>query len=129
MLVLQACAYMKRRERMQNQIIKHVANAQKFHDPEQLWFWFLHAKQTRGDFRGGARSCGRICELLDVETLITKLYLSGKLTDEQLNIMKQFGDRRRAPHQHIWSENHAAALWRDAMRAIESAAMTKGWIE
>ena len=69
------------------------------------------------------------CELLDVETLITKLYLSGKLTDEQLNVMKKFGDRRRAPHQYIWSENRAAALWHSAMDTINIAATKRGWIE
>ena len=43
--------------------------------------------------------------------------------------MKKVGDRRRAPHQYIWAENRAAALWRDAMSTIESAASEYGWIE
>jgi hypothetical protein len=65
---------------------------------------------------------------LDVETLITKLYLAGKLTDEQLAVMKEFGDKRRAPHQHIWSENRKAAIWRGAMGTLEIAAAAKGWM-
>jgi hypothetical protein len=60
--------------------------------------------------------------------MITKLYLSGKLTDEQLAVMKKFGDKRRAPHQHIWNENHAAAQWRSAMATIDVAAKKSGWI-
>ena len=72
---------------------------EKFQNAEQLWFWFLYSKSVQNDFthrRGNATR--RVCELLDVETLITKLYLCGKLSDEQLNVMKKFGDKRRAPH-------------------------------
>ena len=79
--------------------------------------------------KNGRVATRRICELVDVETLITKLYLCGKLNAEHLAIMKEFGDRRRAPHQYIWRENRAAAVWNDAMKIIEHAAFAKGWIE
>lgn len=103
---------------------------EKFHNAEQLWFWFLYSKSVQNGYvHNPGLSTRRPCELLDVETLITKLYLCGKLSDEQLAIMKKFGDRRRAPHQYIWAENRAAALWRSAMDVIESAASEHGWIE
>ncbi|MBP5485222.1 MAG: hypothetical protein J6Y07_00740 [Alphaproteobacteria bacterium] len=104
---------------------------EKFQNAEQLWFWFLYSKSVRNDigqYRGGVAT-RRVCELVDVETMITKLYLSGKLNDEQLAIIKEFGDRHRAPHQYIWRENHAAAVWDSAMQVIENAARVKGWIE
>ena len=108
-----------------------IAYAQeKFHNAEQLWFWFLYSKSVQNGYvRTNGSPTRRPCELLDVETLITKLYLCGKLSDEQLEVMKKFGDRRRAPHQYIWSENRAAALWRTAMDTIEAAASEYGWIE
>ena len=102
---------------------------EKFHSAEQLWFWFLYSRAIQsGNIRASGAPTRRPCELLDVETLITKLYLCGKLTDEQLMVMKKFGDRRRAPHQYIWSENRAADLWRRAMETIEVAASERGWI-
>ena len=102
---------------------------EKFHNAEQLWFWFLYSKSVQNSYsRVRTTPTRRPCELIDVETLITKLYLCGKLTDEQLEIMKKFGDRRRAPHQYIWAENPAAALWRDAMQTIDAAASARGWI-
>lgn len=105
-------------------------NQEKFHNAEQLWFWFLYSKSIQNGYTHyHGTPTRRPCELLDVETLITKLYLCGKLSDEQLAIMKKFGDRRRAPHQYIWSENRAAALWRDAMNTIETAAFECGWLE
>lgn len=106
-----------------------VCNTEKFQNSEQLWFWFVYSKAVRNGFTHGyGRATRRPCELVDVETLITQLYLSGKLTEEQLSVMKKFGDRRRAPHQYIWSENRAAELWRRAMDEIDIAANARGWI-
>ena len=102
---------------------------EKFQNAEQLWFWFLYSKSVQNDYtRRRETTTKRVCELLDVETLITKLYLCGKLSDEQLSVMKKFGDRRRAPHQYVWSENRAADQWRRAMETIEIAATERGWI-
>jgi len=104
---------------------------EKFQSAEQLWFWFLYSKSVRNDigqYRGNAAT-RRACELVDVETMITKLYLSGKLNAEQLSVIKEYGDRRRAPHQYVWRENHAAAVWDSAMRVIDTCARAKGWIE
>ena len=107
-----------------------ASTQEKFHSAEQLWFWFLYSKSIQnGYIHGQKNQTRRPCELLDVETLITKLYLCGKLNDEQLFIMKKFGDRRRAPHQHIWSENRAASLWRSAMNTIEEAISEYGWLD
>ena len=117
---------------MTSQTAQTFINVEKFQNAEQLWFWFLYSKSIRAGYihcRMCANQSRRICELIDVETLITKLYLAGRISDEQLRVMKQFGDRRRAPHQHIWTENKAAALWRTAMQTLESEATARGWIE
>ena len=111
--------------------IQSTYTPEKFQNAEQIWFWFLYSKSVRDDIgvHKNKSSTRRICELVDVETLITKLYLCGKLTDAQLAIMKEFGDRHRAPHQYIWRENHAAAIWNSAMKVIDAAARERGWIE
>ena len=101
----------------------------KFRDAENLWFWFISSARMRQGFRRAACGSFRPCELVDVETLVTRLYLSGQLTAEQLEIMKRYGERRRAPSQHTWTENAAAALWDSAMRTLAAAAADKGWIE
>lgn len=107
-----------------------ISNVEKFQSAEQLWFWFLYSKSVQNDFiKKSLRSTKKVCELLDVESLITKLYLSGQLTDEQLLTMKKFGDKRRAPHQYIWAENKSAALWKAAMATLQNEAIKKGWIE
>lgn len=117
---------------MQNTLQKQetsVTQIRKFENSEQLWFWFLHSRSIIVGL-GKTTSAGRrICEPIDVETLITRLYLCGKLNESQLEILKIFGDKRCAPKQHIWSENRAFAIWTDAMETIKSAAFSKGWIE
>ena len=113
-----------------NNAIQPNDNLEKFHDAEQMWFWFIYSKYVQSGFVQNHRSSSRkICELLDVETLITKLYLSGNLSEEQLRVMKKYGDKRRAPHQYIWQENHDANLWKSAMGVLENAARKKNWID
>lgn len=114
---------------MLNTMVNQDVNiTEKFQSGERLWFWFLYTKSIQNGFNRNHATIRRPCEILDVETLITKLYLSGKLSDEQLNVMKKFGDKKRAPHQYIYSENRAAALWNSAMQTLENAARDKGWI-
>jgi len=114
---------------MQNTLYDNNINlTERFQNAEQLWFWFLYSKSAQTGFVHNHTCTKRPCELLDVETLITKLYLSGKLSEAQLNVMKKFGDKRRAPHQYIYSENKSAMLWKSAMDILEDAAHKKGWI-
>ena len=112
-----------------NTIQKNEINAtEKFQNAEQLWFWFLYSKSIQNGFRYHNSSIKRPCEILDVESLVTKLYLCGKLSEEQLSVMKKFGDKKRAPHQYIYSENRASALWKTAMDTLSESASKKGWL-
>jgi len=109
--------------------LQTISNTEKFYNAEQMWFWFLYSKSVQsGLIQNHHSSSRRVCELLDVETMITKLYLAGRLSDEQLSVMKKYGDKRRAPHQYIWSENHDAYLWKCAMEVLENSARKNGWI-
>lgn len=107
-----------------------VCTSEKFRNAEQLWFWFIYSKSIQSSILHlHGTPTRRPCELLDVETLITKLYLCGRLTTAQLDIMKKYGDRRRAPNQYIWAENKDAALWNNAMSILNDAGRVHGWIE
>jgi len=105
------------------------APLRKFRDGEALWFWFVSSQRIRDGLRRGRESDTRPCELIDIETLVTRLYLSGKLSADQLDAMKEYGGRRRAPNQHVWAENRAAGLWSAAMRTLTFAAAARGWVE
>ena len=114
---------------MQNTLAyTNINDTEKFQNAEQIWFWFLYSKSVQNNFIKKSSTISRPCELLDIETLITKLYLSGKLSNEQLDVMKKFGDKKRAPHQYIYSENKSAGLWKTAMETLENAARKKGWL-
>lgn len=115
---------------MSARIVKkdELNTTEKFQNAEQLWFWFMYSKSVQNGFHYHNYSIRRPCEILDVESLVTKLYLCGKLSTEQLEIMKKFGDKKRAPHQYIYSENRASALWTSAMDTIGIYASKKGWL-
>ena len=100
----------------------------KFSDAEHLWFWFLSSRRIRSGLGRTAGCNGRPCELLDIETLITKIYLAGRISAAELDVMKKYGDLRRSPNQYVWEENRDAPLWASAMRTLESAGRAKGWI-
>ena len=114
---------------MLNQLAENNTNlTEKFQNAEQLWFWFLYSKSIQNNFRRNSGSVKRPCEILDVEILVTKLYLSGKLSEAQLETMKKFGDKRHAPNQYIYAENKFVALWNSAMDTLKKSAKEKGWI-
>lgn len=112
-----------------NKLQPNNDNIEKFNNAEQMWFWFVYSKSVQSGFAHRQnQNTRRVCELLDVETLVTKLYLAGQLSQEQLMIMKKYGDKRRAPHQYIWAENHDAYIWKCAMEILENAARKKNWL-
>ena len=100
-----------------------------FCSAEHLWFWFVSSRQLRnGLYQDNKSYSFRPCELVDVETLLTQMYLSGRLNSAELEVMKKYGELRRCPNQCIWEENKDASLWLSAMRTIEISARNKGWI-
>ena len=111
------------------QQLNDVGTNEKFATAESMWFWFVSSRRIREGFGAGRESNRRPCELIDIETLVTRLYLCGKLSAPQLEIMQEYGRRRRAPSQHVWAENRAAGLWDAAMRTLDVAARAKGWVE
>jgi hypothetical protein len=100
----------------------------QFRDAEHLWFWFISSRRLQNGMRRGGGDA-RPCELIDMETLVTQMYLSGRLDAGQLGVLKKYGDLRRAPNQHVWAENKDARIWIGAMGAIADAARRKGWVE
>lgn len=105
-----------------------MGDDKKFLDAESLWLWFCCSLKTRARMYGFGYAVKRPCELVDVEVMIIKLYLCGKLTDKYLRVMKRYGDRRRAPHQGIRSQQRDSALWREAMDTLNKECRARGWI-
>jgi len=100
-----------------------------FADAEHLWFWFVSGRRIKSGLRRGGGELYRPCELLDVEALVTKMYLAGRLSVQELEVLKKYGEARRVPNQHVFAENKDAALWGSAIRTLGIAARSRGWIE
>ena len=101
----------------------------QFINAEHLWFWFISSRRLQNGLGRRGECTGRPCELLDIETLITQMYLAGRITAQELEVLKKYGETRRVPNQYVWSENKDAALWSRAMKTLDGALRNKGWIE
>jgi hypothetical protein len=113
---------------MQTQLNIDTQEMGKFRDAEHLWFWFVSIRKIRTGFFRNSDGNSRPCEIIDVETLITKLFLSGRLTKEQLGVMKDWGDKRRVPNPYVYAENRDARLWRDAFALLSAEFRKKDWL-
>lgn len=113
---------------MHNQKIEEYGN--QFSDAEAMWFWFIASKRLKSGFlfKGNLES-RRPCEVVDIEVLITKLHLSGKISNKQIKVMTKYGFMRKTPNKNLHFERQDFENWTTAMSIIQSAAKTKGWIE
>ncbi|MCL2331473.1 MAG: hypothetical protein FWC61_02915 [Proteobacteria bacterium] len=112
---------------MQTQTLENIR--QKFRDAEHLWFWFLSSRKIRTGFYRQTDLGNRPCELVDIEAVITRLFLAGKLSQEMLAVMKCWGERRRAPNRNIYAQSRDADLWGAAMGTLGPEFRARGWIE
>ncbi|MDR0319389.1 MAG: hypothetical protein LBH81_01475 [Rickettsiales bacterium] len=105
-------------------------NFNRFADADALWFWFVASKRIKTGFMARyAGGANRPCEILDMEVLMTRLNLSGKLPNAALNVLTRYGFLRRAPNKNLRHEEKDAAAWEGAMETITAAAKAKGWLE
>ncbi|MDR2686003.1 MAG: hypothetical protein LBB23_04500 [Rickettsiales bacterium] len=109
---------------------KTLENTDLFKGAEDLWFWFVNSKRIRTGFPLKMETdIVRPCQLADVESLITRLYLSGRLTNEEMKTMLRFGMLRRVPNDRFHHEARDAMRWETAMATLGIAAKEKGWVE
>ena len=94
------------------EVINEETNtSEKFQNAEQLWFWFMYSKSVQNGFTHNHSNIRRPCEILDVETLVTKLYLCGKLSDEQLVVLKKvWGQKTRPTSIYIQRKSRSSTL-------------------
>ena len=114
--------------RKENNNAAELMVSDAFPDAERMWFWFLSSRRIKNGIRAAGGDWGRPCELLDIETMVTRLFLSGRLSARELEVLKKYGDLRRCPNQHVWGENRDASLWNSAMRTIGIEARGRGWV-
>ena len=99
-----------------------------FTNAEHLWFWFVSSRRLQSGLgRKGKAESDRPCELVDIEAMISRLYMSGKLTIKHLEVLRKYGEKRLVPNGH--TERQAAAVWDEAISIIARECRRKGWIE
>ena len=106
-----------------------AGSAVRFRDAEHLWLWFMSSSKIRTGFSRRGSGGLRPCELVDVEALVTRLYLVGRISAPQLAVLKKYGDILRAPNRFNVDETSSAQLWQSAIAEIQASARRRGWVE
>ena len=101
----------------------------QFPDAEHLWFWFISSRKIQSGLRRRDFCNGRPCELLDIEAMVTKLYLAGHISAPELEALKKYGELRRAPNRNTPGEYAEGLLWSSAMRCLDAEARRRGWLD
>ena len=99
-----------------------------FTNAEHLWFWFVSSRRLQtGIGRKTRAESDRPCELVDIEAMISRLYMAGRLAIKHLEVLKKYGEKRLVPNGH--NERQDATLWDEAISIIAYECKRKGWIE
>lgn len=107
-----------------------MTDAKNFASAEHLWFWFISSRRLQTGFsRKGNGVSDRPCELIDIETMITGLYLTGKLSVKQLEVLKHYGEARRIPGTATFGERKDAEIWDDAITTITAECKKRKWVD
>lgn len=91
----------------------------RFDSPETAWFWYLTARrmiQERGGGKGGY-SVAPIT-VLDMDTVLVKLYRRRKITDRHLAVGRKYHAENRTPDPDYPTERDDARLWNELMDAL-----------
>lgn len=105
------------------------ADKQRFKAAEDVWFWFMHARQASADgarIRAGLSSQPRAYEPLDILQIVDRLYRNRRLLRDHLLVLRHYGVRHMAPDADRLKEARAAFLWEQAMAVLEEAFIGKG---
>ena len=98
-----------------------------FDSSEEAWLWFCKYSGRRDGYKreSSANIVFRPCSLDDVYIVVSRLYLSGKITKKQLEVLLKYGEKQIIPDDRIFDEYEDAVLWRDAMKKMEALFMKK----
>jgi hypothetical protein len=104
-----------------------------FKTPAHAWLWCARLLQARRDGRApraDLREGGpRLCTPDDILVWIQRLHDRGHITLEHARVMRDYGEKGRAPHPGWAGEQSDFVLWRQAMRALGVVLAAKGIVE
>lgn len=106
-----------------------VSQPTPFLDAQEAWFWFIRCRQIRyegaPDF-STAITTERPCDPDDIYRAVTRLYRQKRLNAHHLRTLSQYGLAERTPDPRCEEEAPAAALWDEALEALDEALSEKG---
>jgi hypothetical protein len=105
------------------------ADTVPFATVEEAWFWCVQCRSAQLQGARVAAGLGerpRPCEPLDIITAVDRLYRRRRLLGEHLQVLAEFGRTLLRPDPDSRRERRAAALWDEALAALEPVLREKG---
>ena len=95
-------------------------NTVLFNSSEEAWFWFCKYNERRDGYKreSSANTVIRPCFLDDVYIVVSRLFLSGKITKKDLDVLVKYGKKQIAPDIRTFEEYEDALSWQDSMRQM-----------
>ena len=100
-----------------------------FNNVEEVWFWFCHSLQARGD---GLRSKSdypgkpRNCEIGDICRVIKLMKFHQQITNRHLRIMAKWGNMGVAPYYNKAAKRSEVRVWEYGMGVLNVYLQNKG---
>ncbi len=101
-----------------------------FECAEEVWFWFCRSLNARSDGARGGKGdfIGylRDCEICDIERIIRRLRIEGKISRRHLRVMIKWGKLNVPPYYDSRAKRSEVRLWDSAMAEFEKVLYGKG---
>ncbi len=101
-----------------------------FDTVEDVWFWFVKYEMDKEnyEFYKPRKISGveRPCFLDDIHIIVSRLYLSGKITKTELHVMFKYGKLQRSPDKYYECEETELKLWQSGMDKLKTPLIQKG---
>lgn len=100
-----------------------------FVDAEEAWFWFIRSERARIEGARLSRDATnetRPCEPDDLYRFVMALRRAGKLRDDHLRVLTQYGWRECSPDPRVREEELPLCLWNEALDRLTTVLKAKG---
>jgi hypothetical protein len=107
-----------------------MAHPRPFRSAEAAWLWCWPLLQARLDGRAPradlAEGGNRPCTPDDIVRQLEVLFSAGRITTEQVVILRRYGEKGRGPSPAMAGEEQDWRKWRSALHALEEQLYVRG---
>ena len=99
-----------------------------FNSVEDILFWFFRCKTMRYEFFQKQYCVNdKLCSVDDIDIILSRLLLSGKLTNNHIKILIKYCEQNIIP-SYIRNDYNDVVLWNDLISILKNVFVEKGFL-